>query len=299
MGESWVDRDCCRDAVPAGYAAALGMGISDDELRLVRHRYVCEGWSVRRIADQSGMNRQRLAEVLRAMEIEVVARGVGRPRPWTRSPEPDWLRETLIVLYSELRLSSVRIGDLLGMPDRRVRLRLREFGIRRRTRGRCNREDRREVDPLVLAELMMRHDMPGTEVSRRTGEPYPAVLRSAHALGLPVQLGGPPPRTGRRRIRTLDALYADALVMTALRRFDVPVVPPGRPLWERFPEPVALTRPLLTVLYLECGLSSPHIELLTGQPAATVRRRLREFDIPLRPAGGRAPVWSRWRLSNS
>lgn len=289
----------CGDAVPNGHAATLGLDATDHELRQVRHYYVCDGLSARRIAEEYGFARQRLVGLLRAMGITVGARGAGRPRPWTRSDEPERLRDMLVMLYSELLLSSVQIGELLGIPDRRVRLRLREFGIRRRTRGHCNREDRREVDPQVLTELMIRAGLSGIEVSRRTGEPYPAVLRSAHALGLAVQLGGPPRRNGRSHIRTLDALYGDRLVRAALRRFRIPAVPARGPLWERFPEPVALTAHLLATLYVECGLSTSHIELLTGQPAATVLRRLREYGSTVRPAGGRAPVWRRWRASDS
>ncbi|HWC78832.1 MAG TPA: hypothetical protein VG756_02595 [Pseudonocardiaceae bacterium] len=284
----------CHDAVPAGHARGLELRLSDGRLRGLRHRYACEGLSVRRLAAESGLSRQRLVHVLRHLGLDVPAGGAGRPRPWTRSADPDGLRDVLSVLYSDLRLSSARIGTLLDMPERRVRMRLREFGIRRRSRGRCNREDRRQVDPRVLTELLARCDLPGTEISRRTGEPYPAVLRSAHVLGLPVRHGGRADTAGGR-LRTLEALYRDALVHDALRRFGVPLVPAGTPLWQRFPEPVTLTHELLTELYTTCGLSTPHIELLTGQPAATVQRRMREFGIPLRAPGGRAPIWQRWR----
>lgn len=285
----------CRDTIPAGRAAALGLGVIDSEILEMRHRYVCEGMSVRRMAKECGIRRQRLAHLLRAIGVEVMAAGAGRPRAWARSPDPESLRETLALLYSELHLSSVQIGELLGIPDRRIRLRLREFGIRRRPRGRTNREDRHQVDAHVLTELMKRGDLPGTEVSQRTGEPYLAVLRSAHALGLPVQAGGQPSLRGKDHIRTIDALYSDVLVCKTLRRFGVPAVPAGEPLWQRFPEPVMLTPQLLGALYLECGLSTVHIELLTGQPASTVQRRLHEFHIPLRAAGGRAPIWLQWR----
>lgn len=121
------------------------------------------------------------------------------------------------------------------------------------------------------------------------------VLRVAHDLGLPVRLGGPPPRSGPSEIQLIDALYADPLVSCTLTQHDVPRVPPGGTIWQRFPTPIPLTAELVTAFYLHCGLSANHIEMLTGQPVATVRRRLRTYDVPSRSAGGRTPFRRRWR----
>ena len=78
---------------------------------------------------------------------------------------------------------------------------------------------------------------------------------------------------------------------------DVPRVPPGAPLWQRFPDPVPLTVPLVKDLYWGCGAGLAHIELLTGQPAMTVRGFMRRAGIPLRHPGGRTPFLRRWRES--
>lgn len=60
-----------------------------------------------------------------------------------------------------------------------------------------------------------------------------------------------------------------------------------------------LTRELVTDLYVECGIGINHLEMLTGQPASTVRRRLHTLGVPSRRAGGRTPFRRRWRASMS
>jgi len=52
---------------------------------------------------------------------------------------------------------------------------------------------------------------------------------------------------------------------------------------------------LVKDLYWGCGAALTHIELLTGQPAMTVRGFMRRADIPLRRPGGRTPFLRRWR----
>ena len=58
-----------------------------------------------------------------------------------------------------------------------------------------------------------------------------------------------------------------------------------------------LTAPLVKDLYWGCGAGLTHIELLTGQPAMTVRGFMRRADIPLRHPGGRTPFLRRWRAA--
>jgi hypothetical protein len=91
------------------------------------------------------------------------------------------------------------------------------------------------------------------------------------------------------------ALYSDAHVMAALHLHRLPSVPPGGPIWLRFPVPVDLAPAVLRDLYLGCGLSTRQVELLTGVPAMTVAQRLRKMGIALRPPGGRSPFLRRWR----
>jgi hypothetical protein len=76
---------------------------------------------------------------------------------------------------------------------------------------------------------------------------------------------------------------------------DVPRVPPGGSIWQRFPDPVPLNSPLVKDLYWGCGAGLSHIELLTGQPAMTVRGFMRRAGLPLRHPGGRTPFLRRWR----
>ncbi|MGH3492218.1 MAG: hypothetical protein ACRDRL_08340, partial [Sciscionella sp.] len=211
-------------------------------------------------------------------------------RPSKHANDPPGLAAALHRLYVAERRSSTEIGRLLGMSDRLIRNRLAELGIPRRTRGRCHREDRQQVDADRMTRMVLVDDLSALDISRRTGEPYGAVLRTAHELGLPVRLyGDSSPATGPRDIELLCALYSDPQVHDALESHQVLPVAPGAARWQRFPVPVELTKSLLCDLYLDCGLSCHHIELLTGAPRATVRHRLQQHGIPRRPAGGRAP----------
>ena len=101
-------------------------------------------------------------------------------------------------------------------------------------------------------------------------------------------MGGPPPARGPAEIELISALYADPKVRRALHRHGLPQVPPGGPIWQRFPVPVPLTSEAARELYVSCGLAIQHIELLTGQAAESVRRQLAQRRY--RPAPGRRPV---------
>jgi hypothetical protein len=105
----------------------------------------------------------------------------------------------------------------------------------------------------------------------------------------------PPPRPGE--IELINALYADPLVTAALAAHDVPRVPAGGSPGHRFPVPVPLTTPLVKDLYWACGTGLNQIELLTGQPAESIRGFMRRAGIPVRNAGGRTPFLRRWRSS--
>ncbi len=110
-------------------------------------------------------------------------------------------------------------------------------------------------------------------------------------------MGGSEPRRGPSEIELINALYADPDVRETLRRYNVPQVAPGGAIWERFPDPAPLSPGLARDLYDTCGLATTHIELLTGQPADSVRKALRKAGVSLRPAGGRSPFFRRWRAS--
>jgi DNA-binding CsgD family transcriptional regulator len=198
-------------------------------------------------------------------------------------------------LYADARLSSREIAAILGMPERTVRVRLRRYGIKARTRGRYNREDRAIVPSEVLQVLYVELGLTAAKVGQRLGvsggtvPPDLTGTPSACALRSTVPLPGP------EEIELISALYADPLIAAVLTAYGIPHSPPGGSLSERFPEPVPLTTPLVKDLYWGCGTGLNHIELLTGQPAESVRGFMRRAGIPLRQPGGRTPFMRRWR----
>ena len=258
------------------------------------HLYVCLGLSTYGIADLSGIDRQRVTRLLRRAAVPVRPRGAGRLRP-VRRDDPPGLPRLMAELYEAGRLSSRQIGAVTGLPERTVRDRLRRYGVQRRTRGRWNREDRHTVPAGTLCRLYEQLGLTATEVGDLTGVSKDTVLRSAHALGVPVRTGALADLPGPGRIELVRALYADDLIAAVLVAHDIPQVPPGGPIWERFPEPIPLTAPLVKDLYWSCGAALNHIELLTGQPAMTVRGFMRRAGIPLRNPAERSPFLRRWR----
>jgi hypothetical protein len=260
------------------------------------HLYLCRGLSTYAIGEATGLDRQRVTRMLRKAGASLRPRGAGRLRPLRRD-DPPGLRRLLTALYEEGRLGSPQIAAITGVPERTVRDRLRRYGIQVRTAGGWSREDRQIVPAEVLGDLYTRLGLSADEVGRRLGTTRNTVLRSAHALGVPVRAGGAVPARGPEEIELVQALYADPLIAAVLDTRDVPRVPAGAPLWQRFPDPVPLTVPLVKDLYWSCGTGLPHIELLTGQPAETVRGFMHRAGIPLRHPGGRTPFLRRWRAS--
>lgn len=264
----------------------------------VVHLYACQGLSTYRIGAITGIGRQRTTRLLRRAGIAVKPRGAGR-RKVPSDLGVQRLDALMTDMYLRLRMSSTQIAQLTGMPDRSVRDRLRARGVPMRTRGRYNREDRITIEPDGLADLYLKAGLSAGEIGKLLGVSRRVVLRSAHDHGLPVRVGGPPPRRGPSQIELITALYADPQVRQVLRRHGVPVVPQAGPVWQRFPRPLRLTAELVTDLYAGCGLGVYHIELVTGQPAATVSALLRASGVPLRPPGGRTPFMRRWRQGQS
>lgn len=279
---------------PCACAAETDQASTPLMVRL-RHLYVCAEMSTYQIGEIVGMNRQRVTQMLRRAGVQIRARGAGRVRPRRRAYDPPALRTVLEELYLRRRLTSGQIARLVGMPERRIRDRLREFGIPVRTRGQCNREDRTTLEGKALAEMYVGEQMSADKVAEALGVSRMVVLRNAHELGLPVRVSGPSrDGTTAPQIELVEALYADPPVRRTLERHRIPQVPPGGPIWQRFPDPIPLSKELLHDLYAECGVGSQHIELLTGQPSENVRRALSIHGIPLRRPGGRSPFMRRW-----
>ena len=278
--------DPCMSCAPSGDAL---------DPSWLAHLYLCHGLSTYQIATRAGTDRQRVTRALRKAGVPVRPRGAGRPRPVRASsyrPDLPWL---LRELYQEARLSSRQVAAVLGMPERTVRDRLRRYGIKARTRGRWNREDRATVPADVLRLLYVELGLTAAEAGQRLGMSGNTVLRNAHALGLPVRSGGAVPLPGPAEIELVSALYADHLIGAVLAAHDIPRVPLGGPLSERFPEPAPLSTSLVKDLYWGCGVSLNHIELLTGQAAGSIRGFMHRSGIPLRHPGGRTPFLRRWR----
>jgi hypothetical protein len=299
-----LDRDFGTDGVPVdGTPPSCRYCHADQDAASTRdgpdparlaHLYRCQGLSTYAIGETTGLGRQRVTRMLRRAGVPLRPRGAGRLRPLRRD-DPPGLPRVLAELYEAERLSSAQVAAITGMPERTVRDRLRRYGIRVRTQGGWNREDRQLVAAEVLDDLYTRLGLTADEVGRRLGTSRSTVLRSAHALGVPVRAGGIVPVPGPQEIRLVQALYADPLIADVLDARDIARVPPGAPLWQRFPDPVPLTVPLVKDLYWGCGAALTHIELLTGQPAMTVRGFMRRAGIPLRHPGGRTPFLCRWR----
>ena len=192
------------------------------------HLYLCRGLSTYVIAGISGIDRQRVTRLLRRAGVPVRPRGAGRLRPVRRN-DPPGLPQLMARLYEVERLGSAQVAMLTGLPERTVRDRLRRYGIRARSRGRWNREDRRTVPDETLRDLYEQLGLTANRVGELTGMSRHAVLRSAHALGVPVRTGGVADQPVPNRIELVRALYADDLIAAVLAAHDIPRVPPGGP----------------------------------------------------------------------
>ena len=283
----------CLHAVSPTTLPSAGQLSGSDLVELVSHLYLCEGLSTYRIGAVTGMSRQRVSRMLARAGVPVKPRGAGRRRPADEGQTA--LDQVIQQLYTDTGLSSGDISTITGIPQRTVRDRLRARGVRMRTKGRLNREDRVAVPADALIRLYVNGGLSAADTGRLLGVSGQIVLRAAHDEGLPVRVGGPEPSQGPREIELVEALYADPLVDQALARHSVARKAAGGPIWERFPAPVAVSAELAQELYVGCGLSVRHIELLTGQPAQTVLRLLEAQGITRRPAGGRSPFMRRWR----
>lgn len=261
----------------------------------VGHLYACQGLSTYRIAAIVRISRQRITRMLHDSGVPVKPRGAGRGRP--ERSQASFPAAVLADLYLRDKLTSSQISVVTGIPARTVRNRLIRHGVRMRNRGRMSREDRLAVEPGPLVKLYQHAGLSAAEVGQVLGMSRHVILRAAHDTGIPVRTGGSPPRNGTSDIELINALYADPDVKRTLARFELPVVPAGGPIWQRFPTALTVTPDLAAELYLCCGLTTTHIELLTGQPAASITRLLRVAGVTLRPAGGRSPFRRRWRAA--
>ena len=264
----------------------------------LRHLYLCEQLLTYRIGQITGLDRQRVARLLRKAKVPLRRNGAGASQPPRRHGDPPNLPEILTELYVQRHLTIRQIGTLLGIPTATVRNRLRRYGIRTRTQGAWEREGRRVLPTDVLWGLYGRERLSADDVGRILGASRKVVLRNAHDLGFPVRTGGVAAWSGPSEIELVNALYADELIDAVLAGHKIARVPAGGPIWQRFPRPVPLTKQLVEDLYWGCGVGLSHIELLTGQPAQTVGRLMGRYEITTRPPGGLSPFLRRWRTGS-
>lgn len=288
--------DACRC-----HTAGPGAGARQDRAASasLAHLYLCEGLSTYRIAQVTGLDRQRVARVLRRAGVPLRPRGAGAARPERRRGDPANLPGILADLYVSQRLTTLQIAAVLGIPDRTVRDRLRRYGIKTRSKGDREREHRRILPADALQDLYSRDGLSADDVGQKLGASRTVVLRNAHELGLAVRTGGAVPQSGAEEIQLISALHADPFVDATLAEYQILPVPAGGQIWQRFPVPVPLSRQLVEDLYWRCGVGIHHIELLTGQPAQTVADFMRRAGIAIRHPGGRSPFLRRWRAGSA
>jgi hypothetical protein len=295
-----------RPGIAGPVAAGCGCGAvpplpEQDEVpdAWLAHLYLCAGLSTYAVADLTGLDRQRVGRRLRGAGVSLRPRGAGGTRPERRTGDPANLPEILADLYGRGGLNTIEVAAVLGMPDRTVRDRLHRYGIPVRTKGGWCREDRRVLPADLLWMLYSVDGFTAEEIGTKLDTSRKAVLRAAHDLGMPVRVGGAVLLPGPDEIELIGALYADQRVAAVLATHKIAAVPPGGPIWQRFPEPVPLTARLAGDLYWGCGVGLNHIELITGQPAGTVRGLMHRSGIALRHPGGRSPFMRRWRTNAS
>ncbi|MCA1706716.1 MAG: hypothetical protein LC808_27010 [Actinobacteria bacterium] len=148
-----------------------------------------------------------------------------------------------------------------------------------------------------IVDLYVDKGWSAAAVGRRLNISAPLVLRAIHEQGHPVRRPGRQASDEQPVTELINALYRDSFVRKVLRKDKILRRAPGQPIAQRFPKPIELSRTALRDLYLEAGLSSDHIEFVTGQPRLRIRRWLHQHGIALRPPSTLAPVLRRvWGL---
>ena len=99
-------------APPCAYCAAGEEATAADLLAPERlaHLYLCRGLSTYRIAELTGVDRQRVTRTLHRAGVALRPRGAGRFRPLRRAHDLPGLPQLITELYEVARLSSRQIG---------------------------------------------------------------------------------------------------------------------------------------------------------------------------------------------
>ena len=249
---------------------------------------------------EQGLTQEQVAARLHVSRKTVGRRlleeGIER-RPLDKKTLPG--RRELHSLYVVQQLTMQQVAEQLDASVGWVQEALKKHGVPSRPRGMA-RHHRRELPVDEVIRLYVEEGWSAAAVGRRLGVSAPLVLRTVHEHGQPVRRPGPVrPDDGQSDVELVNALYEDSIVSRVLRKHGIPRKPPGRPILERFPQPVDVSAQALKDLYLRAGVSGDHIELLTGQPRLRVRRRLRVLGVSLRDPGVPAPALRRiWQLDD-
>ena len=265
----------------------------DTTLELVVAGYAA-GASIRELASTSHLSRPRVRAALIAAGYIPAPRGAGRPRLQRQHVLPEEVTDRIRELYVDHRLARRQIAEKLDLAEHTVRTTLYRIGVETRTRGAFNREDRTRIPANVLRRLYVRQQLTVAQVAAQLNSTPAVVSASLHEHGIPVRR--PTWQAPPEQVCVLNELYADPELLAVLRRHGVPRTSRPGGLANRFPAAVPLTAALLHDLYVECGLSAKHIELVTGQPSVQVYRHLAAHGVPRRRAGGLSP-WRRRLIS--
>jgi AraC-like DNA-binding protein len=255
--------------------------------------YLDDGLSIREMSKVLDLPRRHISTLLKDAGVVIGMRGKGRARPNRRTPVSPTFLTDLRELYELERLNRRQVADKLAVSEWLVRSRFADAGVKPRTKGRGDRQDRQRPAAERVEKMYVESELTAQAVGAALGYGLRAVLATAHEHNLPVRPGGG--ASQRYAVSLLTALYDDPDVFDTLTRHQVPLVRTPGTITERFPDPAPLTRGLLHDLYERCGLAMTHIELVTGHPAATVRGALARHGIRCRASGGLSPFMRRQR----
>lgn len=284
-------RGWLRDAeVPTGQVQRPLCG--DEVVRLYE-----SGASMRVVADQLGTSEQRVSHALHDAGVTIDRAARCRRASAARaerhraevalnSRDGRWAERRFV--DDEWPMS--RIAASLGLPVAAVRRHLEAQGVPVVRHAYPGRRDRRTAPVTEVQRLYVEQTRPAVEVGAALGVTGWTVLRTGHAHGIPIRSGHP---VIPAAVRVIGALYDDPEVKAVLDKHGVDHRPPPGNLAARFPVRVALTHELVHDLYEGAGCSTTHVELLTGQPAGVVKKRMRAWGLPLRD--GLSPALRRFR----
>ncbi|MEW6477431.1 MAG: hypothetical protein AB1679_34700 [Actinomycetota bacterium] len=256
--------------------------------RRLRALYVDEQRSEAEIAALYGTNAWQVRQQLRDLGIR---RPVSPPHP---PPVPRPPRAVLEDLYVTQGLDSQTIARQFRTSPPVVRAWLRQTGIP--VAPRTTRATRTDLPATRLEELYVGQAMTIAEVADTLEVSHHVARRALHDHGIPVRRGGPPSSRGQTATQLLAELYGDPDVAALLARHGIPARPQPGPIAARFPQAVPLQEAFLRDAYTVVGLSSRHIELLTGQPSEQILDALHAAGIPVRTNRGLSP-WQRHLLA--